>query len=129
MVILDFFKKEKKQSVNELVKEIHTNFFTEVDRLLIDAKKVGSLETEYQNLIDKSNRLERLGFKNSKEVSDAKVEIKRLDAIRIENLKKENVIEAINYFSIKYPQYKFITEESVKKICEKYGLIYGEVSK
>lgn len=128
-MILDIFKKQNQKTTSELVKEIHTNFYTEVDRLLIDAKNVGSVETEYQHLIDKSKRLERLGFKNSKEVNDARVEIKRLDNIRNENKKKENVIKAINYFSIKYPQYKFITEESVKTICEKYGLIYGDVSK
>jgi hypothetical protein len=39
------------------------------------------------------------------------------------------MIEAIQYFQIKYPQYKFITEESVKKICKKYGLVYGPVGR
>ena len=47
----------------------------------------------------------------------------------LENQRKEELIEAINYFSFKYPMYKFITEESVKKICDKYGLIYGSISK
>ena len=35
------------------------------------------------------------------------------------------LLEAISYFSQKYPNYKFITEGSVKKLCEKYNLFLG----
>lgn len=111
------------------VEEIHETFYTEMDRLLAEAKILNSLETNKQSLIDKHNRLVSLGFTNTKEVIEAGIEINRLNKLNDENIKKHQLSEAINYFSTKYPHYKFITEDSVKKICEKYGLVYGNVSK
>lgn len=116
------------QSVNDVIEEIHETFFTEVDRLLAEAKVSNSLDTDKQALIEKNGRLLKLGFANTKECIEAQAEIGRLDKLRTENQKKQNLIDAINYFSMKYPHYKFITEESVKKICLKYGFIYGSVS-
>ncbi len=59
----------------------------------------------------------------------AQKEIERLAEINKENKNKEQLIRAIEYFSMKYPTYKFITEDSVKKICQKYGLIYGRITR
>lgn len=130
----NIFKKQR-QDVHKMqeadvitVEEIHETFFTEVDRLLDNAKVFNSLDTDKQALLDKCERLTKLGFSKSKEVQEATVEINRLNNLKIENEEKKELIDAINYFSQKYPLYKFITEESVKKICEKYGLIYGEIS-
>lgn len=117
------------KSNKKLVEEIHETFYTEVDRLLEEAKKPHSLKTDKQELIDKSNRLMSLGFASAKEVDSAKIEKERLAKLKKENEEKESTIRAIQYFTVKYPQYKFITEESVLKICNKYGLVYGEVSK
>jgi len=119
----------KNQTTKEIIEEIHETFYTEVDRLLADAKIFNSLETNKQHLIDKSERLKKLGFENTKEVEIAEKEIKKLDKFKLENTKKEHIINAINYFSVKYPNYKFITEESVRKICKKYNLVYGEISR
>jgi hypothetical protein len=58
---------------------------------------------------------------------EAEKEISRMETLEKENLKKKELIEAINYFSLNYPEYKFITEESVVNICNKYGLVYSEV--
>ncbi len=113
---------------NAVVQEIHDTFYSEVDRLLAEAGIKLSTETDKAELISKAKRLEKLGFKSTKEVSIASEESIRLEQINETNTKKQDLINAINHFSFKYPQYKFITEESVKKICEKYGLIYGEVS-
>lgn len=66
---------------------------------------------------------------NTAEVKEAEDELKRLEILRKDNEDKKTLIEAINYFSFKYPNYKFITEESVKKICEKYNLVYGAIDK
>lgn len=115
------------KSMNELIEEIHESFFTEVDKLLEDAKIERSIDTDKQDLIGKCNRLKALGFTSSKEVKEAEAEITRLDKLKKENEEKKTLIEAINYFSFKYPNYKFITEESVKKICAKYNLVYGEI--
>lgn len=118
----------KNKSINEIIDEIHESFYTEVDKLLASAKIAGSLHTEHHALIDKCERLKALGFVNTKEVKEAEIEIARLNDIKIDNDKKQDLIEAINYFSFKYPHYKFITENSVKKICEKYGLVYGNIN-
>lgn len=118
----------KQKSTNEIIEEIHETFYSEVDKLLEQAKISKPLDTDKQDVIDKSTRLKQLGFNSTKEVSLAEEEIKRLDLIKKENNEKAELIEAINYFSFKYPFYKFITENSVRKICEKYGLVYGEVS-
>ncbi len=116
----------KKQTI---VEEIHETFFTEVDKLLEDAKIAKSLDTDKQDLIDKCKKLKSLGFNNTKEVKEAEAEISRLDILKKENETKKEIVEAINYFGFTYPNYKFITEDSVKKICKKYGLVYGSVSK
>ncbi len=131
--MIQLFKKKpatvdlKGRSMNEIIDEIHDTFYTEVDRLLSEAKISMSLETDKQELIDKCVRLKALGFTNTKEVKEAEVEIDRLNNLQRENAIKAELIEAINYFSVKYPIYKFITEDSVKKICDKYGLVYGEI--
>lgn len=117
------------KSTAQLVEEIHEDFFTEVDKLLAEAKISRPLDTDKQDLIDKCERLKRLGFDNAKGMKEAESEMERLNELAIENENKKAIIAAIEYFSVKYPQYKFITEESVKKICDKYGLVYGEISR
>lgn len=120
--------KLSQKEMNALIDEIHESFYTEVDKLLAHAKVKLSTDTTKQALIDKCNRLEALGFTQTKEVVEARKEIQRLNTLEIENEKRSKLTEAINYFSNKYPQYKFITEESVKKICEKYNLVYGSIA-
>jgi hypothetical protein len=115
------------KTMNQVIEEIHETFYTEVDRLLASAKIANSTETDKQALIDKCLQLQSLGFSNTKEVKEAEIEIKRLTDLKAENEKKESLIQAINHFQFKYPHYKFITEESVKKICAKYNLVYGDV--
>lgn len=117
------------KSNEKLIEVIHENFFTEVDKLLAEAKISRSLDTNKQDLIDKCERLKKLGFTNTKEVKESEAEIKRLEQLKIENENKKTLIKAIEYFSVRYPQYKFITEDSVLKICNKYGLVYGEISR
>lgn len=121
--------RKKTLTNNQIIEEIHENFFTEVDKLLQEAKISHSLDTNKQTLIDKCNRLKALGFTNTKEVKDAELELNRLNLLKNENSKKKLLTEAIEYFSFKYPNYKFITEDSVKKICEKYNLVYGEIDR
>lgn len=114
---------------NKLIDQIHYEFYTEVDKLLEFARILKPLNTNKQDLIDKAKRLKKLGFVSSKDLKEADIEAERLQNIQKENFKKQELKDAIDYFSNKYPLYKFITEDSVKKICEKYNLIYGEVNK
>jgi len=116
-------------SKNKIIEEIHETFFTEVDKLLAEAKISKSTETQYEDLLKKQERLRNLGFKQTKEMIVAQKEIERLAEINRENNNKKQLIRAIEYFSMKYPTYKFITEDSVKKICMKYGLIYGGITR
>lgn len=117
------------KTTNEVIEEIHETFYTEVDRLLADAKISRSLDTDKSELIAKCERLKALGFTNTKEVKEAEAEIARLSQLKQENESKKTMIEAINYFSMKYPNYKFITEKSVEKICAKYNLVYGAIDR
>ena len=116
-----------KTEMDLLIDEIHDSFYTEVNKLLADANISKSLETDKQYLINKCNRLKALGFTSTKEVKEAEAEIARLEKVKLENENKKQLIDAINYFTQNYPSYKFITKESVKKICSKYGLAYGPV--
>lgn len=113
----------------EIIEEIHETFYTEVNRLLAEAKIFNDLESNKEIIIEKSERLKSLGFAKTKEMEIAEKELIKINKFREENKEKESLIEAINYFKTKYPNQKFITEESVRKICEKYGLVYGEVSR
>lgn len=117
------------KTTNQLIDEIHETFYTEVDKLLAQAKVSHSLDTDKQELIDKCEVLKKMGFSNTQEVKEAQAEIKRIKELEMANKEKEGIVNAINYFSVKYPNYKFITEESVKAICKKYGIIYGSVER
>lgn len=118
------------ESVNQskLIEEIHETFYTEVDRLLQSAKISHSLESDKQELLEKCERLKKLGFTNTKEVQEAESEIRRINDLKRENKQKAKLVEAIDYFTGKYTNYKFITVESVEKICEKYGFVYGDIA-
>lgn len=115
------------QTTKEIIEEIHETFNTEVERLLAGTKVIGSMDTDKQPLLDKTARLNKFGFGASKDAVEADKESKRLREIRWANEGKRTLNKAILYFQNKYPLYKFITEESVKTICKKYGLIYGDV--
>jgi hypothetical protein len=114
--------------MNKIVEEIHETFFTEVDRLLADAKILRSTHSDKEDLLERKSNLEKLGFGSAKPVVEGSDEFNRLRQIKSENEKREKLVNTIEYFSFKYPMYKFITEESVEMICKKYNLMYSEVS-
>ena len=122
-----FSLKSKEKSTNELVAEIHETFNTEVDRLLLEAGIQKSIPDLDQTLKSKAERLRKIGFNNTIEANLDSKQQSKSNEVKWDNAKKNGFISVINYFSNKYPMYKFITEDSVKKICEKYNLVYGEV--
>ncbi len=122
-------EKKLKENKDRLIEEIHETFYTEVNKLLAEARIFNDLESNKEFLIDKSKRLKKLGFTNTKEIQIAEKEIKKIEKFKKENEEKEKLIKTINHFKQNYPGQKFITEESVKKICQKYGLVYGPVSR
>lgn len=123
--MLQIFKLQ--QSVQEVIQEIHDTFNTEVDRLFDYAKNPGDVSTISQNLLNKSEKLSKLGFSSAKEFVEVEKESLRIGKIKKENEIKADLVKAIHHFKFYYPPYKFITEESVEKICKKYGLIYEKV--
>lgn len=112
------------RSDSDIVEEIHETFFTEVDRLMQESRIINSVSGEKMSLVEKMEVLNRNGF-HSTTIKNVRKDTVRLDSLASENKIKIATVEAIRYFSFKYPQYKFITEDSIKKICEKYGLIYS----
>lgn len=138
MAILDFFNKKvitkdtiviesNPENENSLIDKIHNEFYSEVGILLNQASQFNEVKNIKPELVDKRNRLYNLGFRNTPEMIEAEKEIIRLDILEKENLSKKELIETINYFSANYPEYKFITEQSVVNICNKYGLVYSTV--
>ena len=119
---------QKNMTENELIQEIHETFYTEVDRLLTDANEYKEVVMTDKNIITKGERLKKLGFTSTKEVITADKYKRELKEVEDENQLKKTTFEAIEYFSQKYPNYKFITQASITKICEKYGLFYSDVS-
>jgi len=139
MAIFNFLKKTansetdiavfKGKSNNELVAEIHETFNTEVDRLLLEAGILKPLPDTDKALLTKADRLQNLGFNNTIETKEASKQRSVLNEVEKDNGAKNELKKTIKYFSQKYPLYKFITEDSVVKICKKYNLIYGDVSR
>lgn len=121
--------KSKEQIIKETIQEIHDTFDTEVDRLLGSAKIRKSTDTDLGQVISKSDRLAALGFTSTKVNKVANEEKARINSLEKENTEKQELIEAINYFTFNYPQYKFITPDSVEKICKKYNLLCGDVDR
>ena len=119
---------KQSQSVIETVMEIHAEFNDEMNRLLIDSQTPKILEVKHPELIEKVNRLRKLGFNKIKDVKIIEDDEREIFLTQRINEAKSEVGEALSYFASKYPLYKFITQQSIERICEKYGLIYGEVS-
>lgn len=101
------------------IEKIHHEFETSSDELynqmiaLIGATVIPSAS--------KIETLKLLGFNKCKEV----VEIgKKVDEVEM----GKKLAKTISYYRQNYPFNKFITEEKVKQICEKYNLVFGEVS-
>lgn len=118
-VIEDLPKLAKKVYPKE-VEEIHNEFDTACDKLLVQANDIIK-EAESKD-ISKINRLESLGFTNVKQVTEIKPILEKSE------LSKEQV-KLIQDYKVRYPNNKFITEEQVKQICHKYNLVCGPVNR
>jgi hypothetical protein len=88
-------------------KQIHEEFDMASEVLYLAAKR--NYVTDFYRT-EKSDRLKKLGFIRSSEITEA--------------VKKDKLPV---YYRVKYPFLKFITEKQLEDICGKYGLIYAEV--
>ena len=110
------------------IEKIHNEFSLCSDVLLEKAESLiqkGSKEfKKYESLIDKSNRLKKLGFTNCKDVIYKRDRIDKLEKQLIDN---KELTELILYYKQTYPFQKFLPESELERICEKYNLIYAPV--
>jgi hypothetical protein len=102
-----------------IVHEIHKEFLTAGDSIIEEANSILS-ECEAKSIC-KGKRLAALGFNKVPEA---------VNAIETENkiITTKEVADLVRYYQINYPNNKFITEPQVKSICEKYGLLCGDIS-
>ncbi|MCK5017290.1 MAG: hypothetical protein KAS32_09465 [Candidatus Peribacteraceae bacterium] len=110
------------------VEEIHKAFHTEVDRLLAEASIVVDEPVVNQKKIDDYTTLDKLGFRQSSTLHDNREEFEKKAVHKDIEEQKTLLRETINYFSQNYSNYKFITEESVKLLCKKFSLVYGNIA-
>ena len=101
------------------VEAIHNEFFTAGDNILQEATCL--LKQLEEKDLAKGKRLAALGFNKTREA---------VVAIETENklATTKEIADLVMYYRVNYPNNKFITEEQVKQICEKYGLVCGETS-
>jgi hypothetical protein len=104
---------------SEEITQVHTDFEQAGEILLKEAK-------EYLSKViipkeGKVNKLKSLGFVKSREFVETD------EMIRVRN-EKNKLSKLIEYYNRKYPFNKFITEDMVKIICGKYGLIMGSIN-
>lgn len=103
-----------------IVEQIHTEFHSAAEVLLAEAKQV--IAEASTKDAGKVSRLEKLGFKQAQQVTELKPLLQRAELSREQ-------MGLVGYYSSRYPNNKFITEDQVKAICFKYNLVCGEVSR
>lgn len=125
--MLKIFKsKEETTEVSEKSKyspeidNVHKEFENAAEILYNEA--ISILTANKINNKDKIERLKSLGFCAVKEVVEVVEKEKKL-------IVSQETIKLISEYKIKYPLNRFITEGQVRTICEKYGLVWGEISR
>lgn len=117
--LMNIFKTNKEVLVKEypeIVTQIHNEFNTAGEKLLESANAVlADCQTADK---EKGKLLAKLGFTATPQA----VEIKGIEATETS---AKATSKTVKYFAEKYPLSKFIDEEGVKTICEKYGLVCG----
>lgn len=108
------------KSQRQIIQEIHNEFDTAEDRLLCEAQKIISSNSE-KVVYDKAKRLKDAGFVNTELVLMASAKQQAL-------VNGKEQADLIMYYKQKYPFQKFITQQELDRICNKYGLVYAPVA-
>ncbi len=96
--------------------EIHNEFNTAGEKLLTNALEI--INKCGMSTIEKAERLKKVGFTQADDVKKA------------ETIKDpKSLAELVNHYNMSYPNNKFITEDKVKAICEKYKLLCAPISR
>jgi hypothetical protein len=115
------------KSQEKLIAEIHNEFDTAQERLLEQANQLlESLEVPTESNIEQiASRLERVGFTSTPVVQRAADLKKRREESQKLVVTTKEQAELINYYKFTYPFLKFLTEDELNRICEKYSLIHA----
>ena len=111
--------KVSKRKYPKEVEAIHNEFFTAGDNILQEATCL--LKQLEEKDLAKGKRLASLGFSKTREA---------VAAIETENklATTKEIADLVMYYKVNYPNNKFITEEQVEQICQKYGLVCGDTT-
>lgn len=117
------------KSQQKLIAEIHNEFDTAQDRLLTQATEVLSSEipAETTRIEEVATRLKSIGFTSTPTAKSGErlLNDKKSNASRIKQTRE--AAELITYYKFTYPFLKFITEDELNRICDKYSLIHAPV--
>jgi len=117
------------KSQEKLILEIHNEFDTAQERLLSQAHDLLSkIEIEKESRIeDVAERLKNIGFTATPTVkiaSEIKNDREQKKKVVVETAEMARLIQHYKYT---YPFLKFLTEEELDRICDKYNLIHAPV--
>jgi hypothetical protein len=108
------------KSQEKLIAEIHNEFDTAQERLLSEAKSVLDASSK-DRTVEISERLKAVGFVRTPTA-------RKGDSVKKRLVTSEEQAELIQYYQQTYPFLKFLTEDELNRICDKYRLIHAPVS-
>ena len=114
MISFNVFGKSSKSS-DELVLEIHDAFDKAEEKILAKAAAILSTNVELK-LVDKAERLSKLGFINTSIVNEANKEQSLYEAVLRDKKNATDEANLIKTYQREYPYLKFLTEELKKKM-------------
>lgn len=113
-------EKPSKSYYPKEIQMIHSAFNNEAVKLMEQAQNIINNTTLPEHIVNKADLAEKFGFTSVQEVTKTK----HLESIQRKNQRiLEAVMESIEFL----PQNKWIPEDSVKRICQQWGLVFGPV--
>lgn len=112
---------------SQIVQKIHADFRNShiiiIDSLKDELKELSKLK-ELEDQIKNAEKLRKLGFIQAKgsELEQSELE-KRKKAFE----ERQKLLSTIIGYTVKYPNYKYISESEVRRLCHKYNLVCGNV--
>lgn len=102
-----------------IVEKIHAEIDSAQDRILNEANEI--LSSKNEKVLTQAERLRKIGFKKTPLAKEGEIQRSKKEVA-------EEIAERVTYYLRTYPFLKFITEEEMDRICEKWGLVYAPVS-
>lgn len=127
-------KTHKNNLMRLLVQSIHNDFYNmesiikSEGEIVVKTKNSSDYKEKYLVLETKLNTLKSLHLTASKTFNDLDEELNSLKKMDIAYKAIVKTLEALNYFKQTYPAYKFIIQNSVNVLCQKYELLCKPIS-